>query len=651
MTDLATYLKSILVTDMIAHKNSTVTDRLEWCKIVSKRGLTGCTQPEQFEKELGKAGLTVIPRKVDDLYSWLIDMIINAFDDLFRIEPTARPDLSAKTKEKAAKAIMATVKMIAEQRATSAIQQVIGEYAQIGVKVSPDQALSLAEKRNAKLRPDEKELREIVLSMKGVAREYETQEAIKGAKELSLLVKDFLQETKSLNELKDFLHDYCVYPFAVLEGNFLRSINKRTWEKDKLVKKRKLIPSLARISPYDFFWTSDSTDTQNGMGIAIRKAMRRFDIEALSKREGFDKEAIKALLADKEITPREWLLVQEKTEDRTQWSSRPNETIDVFRMFVLISGEYLADYKKEFKNLDTGKQYQLEVYLADTYILGKWLHDADYVRPFWKEVYEPVPSEFCGNSLPENLAVVNAASRRGFIHLLRNMGKSTNPSVFVNREMIDYDSLEEEEVILPDNQYDFMAAIGSTGKPVDMLNFPNYTNQILTFMEYLDTRADIESGIPKYALGQASGLPSALRSTASLTLMIDSAMKTIKSRVYRVGIGVIAPAIQDIVDWVMDEWDEDFVKVDAEVYVRGLEGIVTKSLVIGKIQELLQYLAPFVSSGTVDQAVITSLVNRFMLEAGMDNMDFHKSQLEMGNAIGQLQSQPPAISQGQQPNG
>lgn len=651
MTELADYLKSILVNDMIAHKNSTVTDRLEWCKIVSKRGLTGCTQPEQFEKELGKAGLTVIPRKVDDLYSWLIDMIINAFDDLFRIEPTARPDLSEATKEKAAKAILATVKTIAEQRANVAIQQVMGEYAQIGVKVTPEQALSLADNRGAKLRPDEKELREVVLSMKGVAREYETQEAIKGAKELSLLIKDFLQETKSLNELKDFLHDYCIYPFAVLEGNFLRSINKRTWKKDKLVRERKLIPSLARISPYDFFWTRDSTDTQDGMGIAVRKAMRRFDIQALSKRDGFDKDAIRTLLADKEVTSREWLITQEKTEDIGFWSRRPNETIDVFRMFIVISGEYLKDYKDKFKNLDTDKQYQLEVYLADKYILGMWLHDADYVRPFWKEVYEPVPSEFCGNSLPENLAVVNAASRRGFIHLLRNMGKSTNPSIFVNREMVDYDSLEEQEVILPDNQYDFIASIGSTGKPVDMLNFPNYTNQILTFMEYLDTRADIESGIPKYALGQASGLPSALRSTASLTLMIDSAMKTIKSRVYRVGIGVIAPAIQDIVDWVMDNWNEDFVKVDAEVYVRGLEGIVTKSLVIGKIQELLQYLAPFVQSGTVDPAVISSLVNRFMLEAGMDNMDFHKSQLEIGNALGQVQSAPVTVSQGQQPNG
>ncbi len=642
MTTLAEYLKSILVDDMIAHKNEAATGRLDWCRVVSKRGLTGCNNPEQFEKELGKAGLTVIPRKVDDLYSWMIDMIVNAFDDLFRIEATARPDLSRSIKEKTAKAILATVKSIVAQRAGQAAQQVIGEYAQIGVRVTPEQAVSLAEQRGAKLRPDETEMRNIVLSMKGVSREYETQEAIKGARELSLLIKDFLQETKSINELMDFLHDYCVYPYAILKGNFLRNVKKRTWNDDKLTYKRVDMPSLARVSPYDFVWTRDSTDTQDGLGVAERIAMRRFDIQALKGRKHFDSDVIDSLLADKEANHREWLLQDERPEHTSHWSSRPNETIDVFRMFILISGEYLEEYRKDFPRLDSSRQYQLEVYIADTYILGKRLHDADYQRPYWKETYEPVPSEFCGNALPENLAVINAAARRGFIHLLRNMGKSTNPSVFVNREMMDYDTLEEEEVILPDNQYDFMASIGSTGKPVDLLQFPNYTGQILTFMEYLDTRADIESGIPKYALGQASGLPSALRSTASLTLMIDSAMKTIKSRVYRVGTRVVAPAIQDISDWVMENWKEDFVKVDAEVHVRGMEGIVTKSLVISKIQELLQYLAPFRQSGDIEPGVITALINRFMLEAGLDNMDFHKNQLDLAQAVGALPSQQQA---------
>ncbi|HPE62389.1 MAG TPA: hypothetical protein PLB10_18840 [Thiolinea sp.] len=640
---LAQYLRSILVDDMIATKNSSVTGRLDWCRVVSKRGLEGCANAEQFEKELGKAGLTVIPRKVDDLYSWLIDMIVHAFDDLFRIEATARPDISEEIREKTARTILAVVKQIAEQRALQAAQQVITEYGQIGVNVTPEQALSLAEGRGAKLRPTEKEIREIILSLKGVAREYETQEAIKGAKELSILVKDFLQETDSLRELMDFLHDFCVYPYAILKGGFVRNVKKRTWKKDKLIWKRKLMPSLARVSPYDFVWTRDSTDTQDGMGIAERMPMRRFDIEQLKRTSShFDDREIDRLLDDKEAETREWLLPEENREAINHWSEHPNETIDVFRMFVLISGEYLKEYKSLFPKLDVTKQYQLEAYLADDYLLGAKLHDADYQRPYWKESYEPVPSEFCGNALPENLAVINAAARRGFIHLLRNMGKSTNPAIFVNREMMDYDVLPEDEVILPDNQYDYIASIGSNGRPVDMLNFPNHGGELINFMAYLDERADVESGIPKYALGQAVGLPSALRTTGSLTVMINNALKTITSRVYRIGTRVVAPSIQDIVDWVMDNWDEDFVKVDAEVNVRGMEGIVTKGLVVNKIQELLQYLAPFRQTGEIQPGVITALINRFLLEAGMDGMDFHKQEPDIANVIGQLPFQPTA---------
>ena len=650
---LAEYLRGILLDDMVATKNSGITGRLDWCRVVSKRGLEGCQDAEQFERELGKAGLTVIPRKVDDLYSWLIDMIVHAFDDLFRIEATARPDISEEIREKTARSILAVVRQIASQRAMQAAQQVMGEYGQIGIRVSPEQALLLAEERGAKLRPTEQELREIILSLKGVAREYETQEAIKGAKELSILIRDFLQETDSLRELMDFLHDFCVYPYAILKGGFVRNIKKRTWKKDKLSWTRKNMPSLARVSPYDFVWTRDSTDTQDGMGVAERIPMRRFDIEQLKTMGShFDDAEIDRLLNDKESKAREWMLPEERAECTGHWSERPNETLDVFRMFILISGEYLKEYRHLFPKLDVKKQYQLEAYLADDYLLGAKLHDADHIRPYWKESYEPVPSEFCGNALPENLAVINAAARRGFIHLLRNMGKSTNPALFVNREMMEYDALEETEVILPDNQYDYVATLGSNAKPVDMLQFPNYSPQIISFMAYLDERADVESGIPKYALGQAVGLPSALRTTGSLTVMINNALKTITSRVFRIGTRVVAPAIQDIVDWVMDHWDEDFVKVDAEVNVRGMEGIVTKGLVVNKIQELLQYLAPFRQTGEIQPGVISALINRFLLEAGMDGMDFHKPEPDIARILGQVSSQqapvPPGIESNQQ---
>ena len=620
---LATFLNTVLMRDMVGYKNSAITPRLDFCRSAAARKLDAC-DATTIEQQLGKAGIDIISRKVNDLNSWLVDLLIRAYSDLFVISPTPRPDLSEKMKERAAQYVLATVKQIIAERGTAAVTAVMTEYQQLGITVTPQQALAIAEERNGSLRPDEQELRDIILQMKSVTRQYETEQAGKAANELSTLVKDYLTHTDSFGQVMQFLHDFCIYPYAILHAGQTRTAKLRTWKKDKLTKERKNLPALRRVSPYDFFWTQDSTNPQNGMGVAERFAMRRFDVEQLKYQSAggmqFDSDTIDELLNDFETRHRNWLVTDERLEEmKMLWSAIPNETVDVFRMFILVSGFNLEGYGKALpKKVEKHKQYQLEVYLCSDYILGIAIHDADMERPYYKETYAPVPSEFAGDSMPETLAVVNAAARKSFTHMIRNMAKSTNPTVLVNREMIDDESLADDEAILPDTQYDFIAALGSTGRPIELVEFPNYTSTLISFSDYLESQADLITGIPRYALGDATNLPSALRSTASLTLMVSNSLKTITAKVFRIGNNVIAPAVGIMVDWVMDNVEDESVKVDAEVVVQGLEGAITKSLVIDRLKELLQYLAPFVQGGMVSQQTIQTILSRYLLEAGVD---------------------------------
>ncbi|OQX10487.1 MAG: hypothetical protein BWK73_20070 [Thiothrix lacustris] len=621
--DLTTFLRAVLTRDLIGWKNSAITPRLDFCRSAAARQIDVCNATA-IEQQLGKAGIDIISRKVNDLNSWLVDLIIRAYSDLFVISPTPRPDLSDKMKERAAQYVLATVKQIIEQRGTAAVTAVMQEYQQLGIAVTPHQALAIAEERGITVRPDEEELRDIILEMKSVTRQYETEQAGKAANELSIIIKDYLAHTDSFGQVMQFLHDFCIYPYAILHAGQTRTGKIRTWKKDKLVKERKNLPALRRVSPYDFFWTRDGTTPQNGMAVAERFAMRRFDVEQLKYQSTtlmrFDNDTIDEMLSDFDTRHRDWLVEDErKHEEKMLWSAIPNETVDVFRMFVLVSGFNLEGYAKHLpRKVEAAKQYQVEVYLCSDYILGIAVHDADFERPYFKETYAPIPSEFAGDSMPETLAVVNAAARKSFTHMIRNMAKSTNPTTLVNREMIDFDSLDEDEAILPDTQYDFIAALGSTGRPVELVEFPNYTATLISFADYLEAQADLITGIPRYALGDATNLPSALRSTASLTLMVSNSLKTITAKVFRIGNNVIAPSVNTMVDWVMDNHEDDSVKVDAEVVVQGLEGAITKSLVIDRLKELLQYLAPFVQGGMVSQQTIQSILSRYLLEAGVD---------------------------------
>jgi hypothetical protein len=607
--------------DLIASRHE-MQARLDWCRTVTSRKLTCEESQGRYQVALSRSALGFIPRKVDDLKSWFTDMLVRSFDELFRINPTPSPSISPANKEKAVDAAYQTIMMIMQQRTQQAVTLIGQEYLRMGIQVSPEQAAELAESRGMDLIPNDEEVREVVRGMRDTVFSHEMQEAIAGAKRLQREVSDAITHTKGFHELEALVSDYATYPFVI--GEFcIKNAEVGEWSKKGEYKRtRKLKPSLSRVSPYDFYWTRDSTNTQDGMGIARRYAMRRYDIQDMKSRSYAFKDEIDRLLAAREDLSRNWVISKENPDATApSWTLKPNETIDVFRMFILVSGFQLWDYRRHFKQtIDHDKQYQLEVWLCAGYLLGATLHDAGFERPYYRDSYEPVSGEFAGNSLPEVLATIDATGKKLFKLMLRNMAQTVDTTKLINRSMIGYDVIGEDEDVEPGQTYDFLPPIGgiNTFRPVEQLSAENQIPKLVGFYEFMDNRADTESGIPRYAMGNAQGLPSALRSTESLVTMIDSALKVIKSRIFRLSSNVISPLIAKNAYYIMDNTKDYAMVVDADITAQGLDGVVTKGLVVGKIVELLQYLAPYAQNGMVSPSIIKSLINRYMAEAGVD---------------------------------
>lgn len=652
--ELDTYFRQLLINEMVGHRALSVDRRLAWCRDVCNRTDAACTDPKQGGLE--KKSMGVIPRKVDDLYSWLLDLIIRSFDDVFRIEPTPRPNLSEEVRDAVRNQMVGTLREYVTERAAAVVQQITGEYRQLGVSITPDQAVGLAEERGVELMPDEDVLRDMAGRMHATAKTYEERLAHEGTQRLTEVVKDILTSTHSLDQMVALLHDFCTLPYAVMEGGGMTRVKTRVWKKRKAVYVDKWLPGLRRVSPWDFFWTADSTDCHNGTAIAERMAMRRFDLKSLKSRSFIFSDRVDAVLNVYEGQARNWVAPREQVYEAqaTQWSSFPHETIDVFKMFVRITGHKLLPYKVQvtkggLSKIDPEQEYHCEVWMTGNTMIGLRVHAGDYVRQYNHVAYEPVPSDFPGNSLPENLAVIHSASRQTFRLMVRNMAKSTNPALILDREMW-RGSLDDDEDILPDTQYEVSRPIGYNGNAVQMLEFPNYTGQTISFQEYLDLRADIESGIPKYALGQAQGLPSALRSVAALKLMIDSALKTMTSRVFRIGRVVIAPGIRELVRFIVDSKEYPDVDVDAEVVVQGTEGAIRKVMVLDNFQGLLQYLAPFAAAGLVKPEVLQSIIDDYLVAAGVGNTDIRAAGDEFRRIVGAgAVPQQGAVGEHQQP--
>ena len=264
----------------------------------------------------------------------------------------------------------------------------------------------------------------------------------------------------------------------------------------------------------------------------------------------------------------------------------------------------------------------LDAFLAGNRILGVTIRDYDWVRPYSIARYEPLDGEFAGVALPEVLAVLSAASRRTFLNMIQNAAKSSNPAQLINRDMLTFDDLDEGEAILPDTVYDFVGSLGASARPVELLNMPDMSASLMNLQTFLEAQADLATGIPRYAMGQANNMPSALRSVGMLTAMLDSALKVVKARVTELGESALVPAIRGIVKWVYDNHPDESLKVDAEVAVTGLDGILTKALVTDRLQSLMQYLSPFVQQGMIGQDVVTSLLRSYLLESGVDMSDY-----------------------------
>lgn len=651
VTKLQSYLSSQL-SSMIGARCA-VTDRLLWCQqnAYIKKHPT-CKNPESIEDAEGK----VIQRKVDDLYSWMIDLVVRQFYDLFRVKPTPVPDIKDDHKEIIADKVLDTVKDIIKARSEVVIPAIINEYASLGISINPEQALELAEKRKLIITPTESEIRDIVNAMKELTRQYEMEEAERSSSLMFTQLKDYLHHGHSLAELQKFLLDFCIFPYAVMCSSDSRFVNMKRWNGNKLTTQREIIPYWRRVSPFDFYWTKDSTDTHNGIGIAERFPLRLFEIQEYSQRKNSIKKNIDWIINNFDKRSLNWLASsKENKEEALGWLDRPADTIDVFRLMLRMPTKVLMDlFDNSFDpneivtvDIPDSASCEVEAYICADKIIELTIHDYKFVRPYEKECFIAKLSSFEGDALPEKLSMTNAASRKTFIHTIRNLGRSTSPSLFVNMNMFEDDELED---VLPDSQYRIFPPVAGAGRnPVDILNYPNYTNILIAFMNYLDDQADKDSGIPRYALGNADNMSSALRSAEALTTMISNALKTITSRIYRIGTNVIAPCGARMIEWVMVNNPDEALKYDAELKVEGIEGVVVKGIVQKQISELLQYLAPFANNGMVDPEYVTKLIDRYIKESGIEHITPMSKIMPNVEATMGLRPIPPSVQQPQQP--
>ena len=108
------------------------------------------------------------------------------------------------------------------------------------------------------------DLRSLVYSLKSEAARKELEHAQDIADNMMKLITDQCAEGGWNRAMFGFINNFCVYPYAVLAGPIPTRRVRMQWSGETLRPKYETFYEFKSISPWDFWWSPDSPDTQRG---------------------------------------------------------------------------------------------------------------------------------------------------------------------------------------------------------------------------------------------------------------------------------------------------------------------------------------------------------------------------------------------------
>lgn len=319
----------------------------------------------------------------------------------------------------------------------------------------------------------------------------------------------------------------------------------------------------------------NSTDPQDGY-IIEHVTFSRDDLYSLIGLEGFDEEAIRAVLLDygrQGLT--DWLGLsgvdsQEQNFDGQDRDKGPLVDIDGLEYHGPVRGRDLVEWGMDPKELeDVDADYEACVWMVGRWVIKAQLnYDPTGIRPYFKASWEELPGSYWGLGLVDTLSdvqgVVNAAVRS----LVNNMAMASGPQVSVNVDRLppgeDITTLTPWKIWqIQDGEYG-----GGNTPAIDFFQPDANVNDLLTVIEKFYQFADDWSLIPRYMSGN-DRVGGAGRTASGLSMLLNAANKGLKGIVSTLDADVLAPMLKKLYTYNMLFDEDDSIKGDVEVMARG----------------------------------------------------------------------------------
>lgn len=522
-----------------------------------RNGILSC-EDQEIANEVGvNAYINLTGLKASALDAWLMNILGEATELPFTVEPTPVPELSADGVEEA-------LGRVKEQLYG---QQFMGDTLQL------------------------------IRDIKNKVWEAEKETADESAQRMFKLMTDQMIEGKFPTALSLMIRNFSTYPFAAMHGPVVTSASRLSWSGNTLRAKDETFYSFRNLSPFDLFWTPDSPDTQQGTGIAIIERWSRQTLLQCAKLKSYNQSAIEKVLTecDEDKLGLMWVSGnpdrQSDEQLRTNWR-HSGATVEVVKHYGYLSGRELA--AANVPNVESGQYYNTTVTMIGRHVIQVFIdpNPNAFSRPVFTASFERVGDTIAGVSIAQKLRDVERCYMTVLRYMVRNAAQASEPITEADyARIIKHMSPDDLGKLIPGVMYLADRGMAGDNRPaLQFHNVPAQTGNYMSAMQMFMDLSDRITQIPASIHGEPVGT-GANRTFRGMSMLYGNALKPIQLAISNLDDGIFGPSAELLYNYNMMYNKDTTIKGDALIRARGATSLLEKETRKQTAMEVLQLVA------------------------------------------------------------
>lgn len=614
-------------------KNSTVIGDYKLPDLLSRLfhardNATSCAEQELKEvyPEWAALPTSLVDFKTDILKSMIRESIADVARAPFIIDPTPEPELP----ESVVTDIL--------NRSAANLEALFAIAAGGGAAAEPSEELLLDMLRKEKLQ----------------AKTEQKQHAREQALLLQNQLYDKTVEGGYRKAIIEFADDFALYPLAVLHGPFPTPVKTTIWAENKFKEVTRVRWMFERVSPFDYFWTQDSADSNSGTAVFIRKQVPYdflYNARELARNDpnsGYIAKNLTELIgkAKDSYIPQRWTEFytsnpENSTNKLISMAWQHGDSIEILIRYGRFLGSVLAEMG--YTSLNPDKSYETKVVMVGGHIVQCELNKnpGETPRPIFSSSFSRRTGSMVGISIGQRVLPYHEAYRAVIQLAMYNLGLSAEPVTEVDIARIsEYmpDEWDKNPVISPGMVIPADGSrVGENTPAVRFTEIPNITAQCLSMSQYIFEQAHVISNIPAALHGQPVG-SGANRTVRGLLTLQGNTLKPIKSAMENLDMDVIEPMVL-LMYRLLVTYDNDFEYTgDAKIIAKGAATMIEREMEKQTAMENLQILGQLgdgVDPNITNRATLRLLELSKIIEPGEDVLSTPQPQIAPGQAAPQ----------------